>query len=145
MVYGPVRSAYNEDQEATRFFYREEILCINKDLNWTEKDANTHPMGRSWSHTNSKVSCWFLFVKLVNPIPISDIIAITFVPLRFNRSCLEGILCSNEVAGFCIGVLSEIKSLTIISSVFINYQVILWLFVALILENTEGRWFRCTK
>lgn len=145
MAYGRVCSAYNEDQEATRFLCREEILCINKVLNWTEKDTNTHPMGRSWSHTNSKASCWFLFVKLVNLNQISDIIAITFVPLWFNRSCLEGILCSNQVAGFCIGVLSEIRSLTITSSIFINYQVILWLFVALILENTEGRQFWCTK
>lgn len=38
MAYSRVCSAYNEDQEATRFLYREEILCINKFLNCTEKD-----------------------------------------------------------------------------------------------------------
>lgn len=38
MAYSWVCSAYNEDQEATRFLYREEVLCINKFLNWTEKD-----------------------------------------------------------------------------------------------------------
>lgn len=33
------------------------------------------------------------------------------MPFWFNRSCLEGILCSNQVAGFCIEVLGEIRSL----------------------------------
>lgn len=39
MAYSQVCSAYNEDQEATGFLYREEILYINKFLNWTEKDV----------------------------------------------------------------------------------------------------------
>lgn len=38
MAYSRVCSAYNEDQEASRFLHREEILCINKFLNCTEKD-----------------------------------------------------------------------------------------------------------
>lgn len=33
------------------------------------------------------------------------------MPFWFNRSCLEGILSSNQVAGLCIGVLGEIRSL----------------------------------
>lgn len=40
MAYSRVCSAYNEDQ-ASRFLYREEILCINKFLNCTEKDIET--------------------------------------------------------------------------------------------------------
>lgn len=39
MAYSQVCSAYNEDQEAIGFLYREEILYINKFLNWTEKDV----------------------------------------------------------------------------------------------------------
>lgn len=37
MAYSRVCSAYNE--EAIRFHYREEILYVNKFLNWTEKNV----------------------------------------------------------------------------------------------------------
>lgn len=39
MAYSRVCSAYNEDQEAIGFLYREEMPSINKLLNWTEKDV----------------------------------------------------------------------------------------------------------
>lgn len=39
MAYSWACSAYNADQEAIRFLYREEMLYINKFLNWTEKDV----------------------------------------------------------------------------------------------------------
>lgn len=38
MAYSQVCSAYNEDQEAIGFLYREEMLYIHNFLNWTEKD-----------------------------------------------------------------------------------------------------------
>lgn len=39
MAYSWDCTAYNEDQEAIRFLYREEMLYINKFLNGTEKDV----------------------------------------------------------------------------------------------------------
>lgn len=39
MAHSQVCSAYNEDQEAIGFLYREEMLYINKFFNWTGKDV----------------------------------------------------------------------------------------------------------
>lgn len=62
MAYSWACSAYNEDQEATRFLYREEILCINKFLNWTEKDTQIFIQWVEAEATQTQKSKLWIFI-----------------------------------------------------------------------------------
>lgn len=64
MAYSWVCSAYNEDKETTRFLYREEILCINKFSNWTEKDnTNIHQWVEVEATQTKKSKLWIFIGK----------------------------------------------------------------------------------